>query len=74
MIVAANWKMNPPPSEAASLFDDYCITKKFFLGGVRAGLHLPYWDRQYTFSNEPYTLSHKQFPGIQRSVTFAVPA
>ncbi len=28
MIIAANWKMNPLPLAAASLFDDYCIEQR----------------------------------------------
>ena len=28
MIIAANWKMNPLPSAAAALFDDYCVEKR----------------------------------------------
>ena len=28
MIIAANWKMNPLPSAAASLFEDYCIERR----------------------------------------------
>ena len=28
MIIAANWKMNPLPLAAASLFDDYCVEQR----------------------------------------------
>ena len=28
MIIAANWKMNPLPSAAAVLFDDYCVEQR----------------------------------------------